>query len=91
MEGESREDYQACIFPDLQSSIDLIRDNLGCEVFFFAYPFGQRESWASSYLKEHFSISVTTRHGPADLSGGLYNLPRHNISMKEPVSKFLPA
>ena len=88
--GESRADYEARIFPDIQTSIDQIRDNLGTEVLFFAYPHGQRERWADEYLREHFAVTVTTRHGPADLSRGLYDLPRHNITVEHPVSEFLP-
>ena len=88
--GESRADYEARIFPDIQTSIDQIRDNLGTEVLFFAYPHGQRERWADEYLREHFAVTVTTRHGPADLSRGLYDLPRHNITVEHPVSELLP-
>ena len=88
--GESRADYEARIFPDIQTSIDQIRGNLDTEVLFFAYPHGQRERWADEYLREHFAVTVTTRHGPADLSRGLYDLPRHNITVEHPVSEFLP-
>ena len=88
--GEGRADYEARIFPDIQTSIDQIRDNLDTEVLFFAYPHGQRERWADEYLREHFAVTVTTRHGPADLSRGLYDLPRHNITVEHPVSEFLP-
>lgn len=87
--GESRSDYEARIFPDLQASIDQIQANLGTEVLFFAYPHGQKERWANDYFREHFAVTVTTRHGPADLSGGLYDLPRHNITVEHPVSEFL--
>ena len=87
--GESRSDYEARIFPDLQASIDQIQANLGTEVLFFAYPHGQKERWANDYLREHFAVTVTTRHGPADLSRGLYDLPRHNITVEHPVSEFL--
>lgn len=91
MSGERREDYETRIFTDLQSSIDLLEENVNLKVLFFAYPHGQTESWACDFLKEHFAVTVTTRHGPADISGGLYDLPRHNINSKQPVSKFLPS
>lgn len=89
MEGESREAYEARMFPDLQTSIDLLEENLGREVCFFAYPHGQTERWASDFLAEHFSVSVTTDHGPANLAKGLYNLPRHNVTIENKASKWL--
>lgn len=89
--GESREEYEARIFPDIEKSVSLIQSELGGDVLFFAYPHGTTDKWAAAFLKEHFSVSVTTRHGPADISKGLYDMPRHNISMAADVSQFLPA
>lgn len=89
--GESREEYEARIFPDIEKSISMIQSEVGGEVLFFAYPHGTTDKWAAGFLKEHFSVSVTTRHGPADISDGLYDMPRHNISMVADVSEFLPA
>ncbi|WP_199648634.1 polysaccharide deacetylase family protein [Pseudoflavonifractor sp. AF19-9AC] len=91
MNGESRKDYEARIFSDLEKSISLIEENVGKPVTFFAYPHGQTEPWASDFLKEHFAMTVTTQHGPANVSHGLYDLSRHNINFKEPLSKYLPA
>ena len=88
--GESQEAYQARIFTDLEDSIRLIEENTGYKVNFFAYPHGQTEPWASDFVAQHFSMTVTTHHGAADIGGGLYNLPRYNINMKQPPSKFLP-
>jgi peptidoglycan/xylan/chitin deacetylase (PgdA/CDA1 family) len=90
LSGESQADYEARVFPDLQTSIDLIEENLGIKVQFFAYPHGQAESWAGSFLREHFSMTVTTKHGAASIANGLYDLPRITVSMEEPVNKFLP-
>ena len=88
--GESREGYEARVFADIGESVRLIEENVGQKVCFFAYPHGQTESWASDYLREHFALSVTTRHGAASISKGLYDLPRYNINTKQPASKFLP-
>lgn len=89
--GEKKEDYQTRMFPDLQSSIDLIEENVGVKVQFFAYPHGKTEPWASEFLAEHFAVTVTTQHGPANISWGLYDLPRHNVAMSTPLSQYLPA
>ena len=34
-------------------------------------------------------MTVTTAHGPADLSGGLYSLPRHNVTVQNKASQWL--
>ena len=88
--GESREDYEERITADLQTSIDLIRSNTGAQVQFFAYPGGRVDKWSNDIIRELFSVTVTTKHGPADISNGLYQLRRHNISLAEDVTKFLP-
>lgn len=91
LKGESREDYEARVLPDLQTSIDLITEHVGVRPQFFAYPNGKVESWAKDFIREHFSVTVTTRHGAAELSGGLYSLPRCNVSMGVPLDEILPA
>lgn len=88
--GESQAAYEARVFPDLQTSIDLISKHLGQAPVFLAYPHGIVDKWETSFVKEHFKVSVTTKHGPADISNGLYNLPRHNITVENPASKYLP-
>lgn len=90
MSGESREAYEARIFPDLEQSIQLIEDNVGQKVVYFAYPHGQTEPWASDFLSQHFAVTVTTRHGSADISGGLYDLNRLNINTRQTVHQYLP-
>ena len=89
LDGESREEYEARVFPDLQTSIDLIYENLGSYPVFFAYPHGKTDSWADEFLAQHFSMSVVTASGIAKLSQGLYDLPRYNISTKYKVSRYL--
>ena len=88
--GESREDYEARLFPDLQTSIDRIEENLGSPPLLFAYPNGLKESWAAGFIQDHFAITLTTKHGASDLSKGLYSLNRCNVSMGVPVGDILP-
>lgn len=90
LSGETCEEYQARVLPDLQASIDLIEANLGDPPQFFAYPNGRVEPWAKDFLREHFAITVTTRHGPADISCGLYALNRYTVSMEVSLSEILP-
>ena len=89
LEGECQADYEARVLPDLQASIDLLTAELGQPVTFFAYPNGKTDAWASAFLAEHFSVTVTTAHGPADLSGGLYDLSRHNVTVQDKASQWL--
>lgn len=89
LEGECQADYEARVLPDLQASIDLLTAELGQTLTFFAYPNGKTEAWASQFLADHFSMTVTTAHGPADLSGGLYDLPRHNVTVQNKASQWL--
>ena len=90
LEGESEAEYKARVLPDIQTSIDRIEEQLGEKPSFLAYPHGVADPWAEDFLKENFDMTVTTEHGPAEISRGLYDLRRHNINMNNPVSKYLP-
>lgn len=89
-EGERRSDYKARVLSDLQTSIDLIQQELGQSPIYFAYPYGQTDPWASRFLKKHFSITVTTDAAVADTADGLYDMPRFNMNANTPITKFLP-
>lgn len=90
IKGETRREYEARIFPDLQASIDLIEEHVGSAPILFAYPFGIKESWAADFIQDHFSVTVTTRDGPSNIALGLYDLKRCNVSMGVPLSEILP-
>lgn len=90
LSGESREEYQERVFADLQTSIDLIESNVGQEVLFFAYPNGLTDPWCDDFIRERFAMTVTTKHGPANVSKSLYKLSRYNINQSTPVSSKLP-
>lgn len=88
--GETQEDYNSRVFPDLQQSVDIIQKELGQEVLFFAYPHGKTEPWADEFLRTHFSVTVTTQVAPASLSEGFYALPRYNINTTNSPACYLP-
>ena len=91
LDTETRDQYEARVLPDLQTSIDLIEEHVGVRPGFFAYPNGWAEPWAMYFIRSHFSVAATTRYGPSRLSAGLYDLNRYNVSMGIPLSDFLPA
>lgn len=88
---EDKDAYLARVGADLNKSIARIKQETGQKkVTFLAYPHGLRDSWAGELVMRLFDMTVTTRHGAADLSDGLYGLPRCNINASQPVSMFLP-
>ncbi|NBI66020.1 hypothetical protein D1646_04180 [Pseudoflavonifractor sp. 60] len=89
--GESREEYEARILPDIQTSIDLITEHLGTAPQLFTYPNGIKDSWAAGFIQEHFAITLTTVWGHCDISKGLYSMQRYNVSMDGSLSDILPA
>lgn len=86
---ESDADFQVRVLDDLQKSHDLIEDNLGCEVTFFAYPFGIREPDAEPLIDKLFPVTVITRTGDADLSNGPKNMTRWTVSMNTNLAAIL--
>jgi len=91
MDGETQLQYGARVFADLQKSIDRMETELGVTVTFLAYPNGRYDEWSDEFIKDRFQVTVSTDFGTADISRGLYKLPRFNINMDDPPARFLPA
>lgn len=89
--GESRQAYEERVFTDIETSIQVLESNLGCKINFFAYPYGKTDAWVSDFLQEHFAVTATTKERVADISGGLYELPRYNINYVRTAQNVLPA
>jgi peptidoglycan/xylan/chitin deacetylase (PgdA/CDA1 family) len=88
--GESRDAYEARVFSDLQTSIEKIESNLGEPVLYFAYPNGKTDSWAEDFMRENFKVTTTTQVAPVDISNGLYQLTRYNLSVDSRPWQYLP-
>lgn len=86
---ESDEEFQVRVLDDLQKSFDLIKENIDIAPTFFAYPFGLTEPDADGLIKELFPVTVVTLTGTADLSNGLYDLPRHTVTMNKSLDSIL--
>lgn len=87
---ETQEEYEARIFPDIQKSIDRIEEELGTRVQYFAYPQGRSDPWSDEFIQSRFDMTVTSEPTVADLSKGLYKLPRITVYMDIPLSRILP-
>jgi len=88
-DGESKADYEARIFTDLETSVEMIETNVGADVTYFAHPHGQKDAWSEAFVKELFPVTTTSEVATADLANGTQDMPRYNISMSTPLSQYL--
>ena len=86
---ESQADYEARIFTDIMTSIELIEQNLSTKVQMFAYPYGKTDEWADQFMKDTFTVTVNSISTTANIKNDLYDLPRYNITMDTPLSMYL--
>lgn len=86
---ESDEDFQTRVLDDLQKSHDMIEENLGQDVTFFAYPFGVSEPDAKELIDSLFPITVLTTNGTANLTKGLHDMPRYTVTMRTNLKRLL--
>lgn len=77
---ETQEEYEMRIFTDIKHSIEDLEENIGHPVLLFAYPQGRKDEWVLDFIQGHFAVTLTTVPGSADISKGLYSLPRYNIN-----------
>ena len=88
---ESDEDFQLRVLDDIQKSHDLIAENLGRDVTFFAYPFGIREPDAQELIDSLFPITVVTATGSANITNDYRNMTRWTVTMNTQLSSILRA
>ena len=86
---ESDGDFQARVLDDIQRSYDLIAEKLEVSPTFFAYPFGLTEPDADGPIRELFPVTAVTLPKTADLSEGLWDLPRHTVTMNKSLDSIL--
>lgn len=87
---ESREEFDQRVIGDLRLSIDTLERELGRDVIYFAYPYGQKEEWAEDFIRENFRVTTVTTHGCADLREDFYDLERYTITMQSGPASVLP-
>lgn len=86
---ESDEAFQTRVLDDIQRSYDLIAEKLEQPPTFFAYPFGLTEPDADGLIRELFPVTAVTLPRTADLTGGLYDLPRYTVTMNKSLDSIL--
>lgn len=91
LRGETREDYQKRVGPDLARSCALIEAHTGEPVSWFAYPYGAGDRWCEKILDElEVAISVSTNPGRARAGGGIRSLPRFAVREDTDLASLLP-
>lgn len=92
MDGETVTDYLKRTGDDLRKSIANIEKKVGNDVLYFAYPFGQTNSYFSSVLGNYgVRVSVSTCPGIANMEEGLNTMPRYTITPEQWAWNVLPA
>ncbi len=86
--GESDAEFQTRVLDDIQKSFDLIAENVAPPTF-FAYPFGRNDPDADALIQELFPVTASTHPRTADLAGGLRDLPRYSVTMKDSAARLL--
>jgi len=90
MNKESKEDYYSRFSQDTQRVMKLIKDNVGCEIYVYAYPYGKYVSESETVLKElGFKVTLTTKSKYANISKDLYELKRINVPSHKKLSELL--
>ena len=89
-EGESQEEYEARLFPDLETAIALIEEYTGTTPLHFAYPQGIVDEWAVDFINEHFPVTVTSFVGVNDPADGFHHLMRYNVGEATDLTAILP-
>lgn len=90
LEGETREEYEARLFPDLETAIALIQEHTGTTPLHFAYPQGIVDEWAVDFINEHFPVTVTSFEGVNDPADGFRHLMRYNVGEATDLTAILP-
>lgn len=78
--SETRADYEARVFPDLEMSIARIEEETGGRVTAFTYPLGNMDNWAEEFMRQHFAVTFSGVYGRANYRDSYYRLPRCNVS-----------
>lgn len=80
MTGESEKNHYDRFLKDTKKIKKLIKDNIGCESYVFAYPYGDYTATNEKVLKDlNFKSTLTTRSRYSDITDNLYGLKRINV------------
>ena len=75
---------------DTVQVMKLIKENIGCDSYVYAYPYGKYNSTNERVLKDlNFKVTLTTKSKYADISNGLYELKRINVPSHKKLNQLL--
>ena len=81
--AESPTRYAERLRSDLMTSKRIIEREVGNEVFFLCFPFGERHNWADPVLEEcGFTMTCVTGQGEGNAGDPQFNLVRYNVDMQ---------
>lgn len=87
---EGEKDYYDRLLEDTNKVVGLIKDNVGCDSYVYAYPYGKYEDVAENVLKDlNFKVTLTTQSQYSDTSKGLYKLKRINVPSHKLLNELL--
>lgn len=87
---ENKKQHYDRFLEDTEKIMKLIKDNVGCENYVFAYPYGKYNATNEEVLKYlNFKITLTTKSEYADISNGLYELKRINVPSHKKLGELL--
>ena len=89
LEGETREEFEARAFSDLEYSIALMEENLGRRPLVIAYPHGMVDEWAEDYVNRNFPITLIGVGRVNHTLTGLRDLRRCNLNELYAPSDYL--
>lgn len=89
LEGETRESYEARVFPDLEHSVALMEEKLGYKPLVIAYPHGVVDEWIEDYTNARFPITLISVGRVNHTLTGFQNLRRCNLNEIWHPSDFL--
>lgn len=90
LEGETRAEFEARVFADLEHSMALMEENLGHRPLVIAYPHGTVDEWAEEFVNAHFPVTLIGVGRVNHTVMGLQDLRRCNINEVLPPSHYLP-
>ncbi|AFS79569.1 polysaccharide deacetylase [Gottschalkia acidurici 9a] len=88
--GETKEQHHDRFSKDTENIVKAIKENIGCDSYVFAYPYGKYNDTNEEVLKDmNFKVTLTTKSKYADITDELYHLKRINVPSHKKLKELL--